>query len=72
VFRLVRQANPQARTIVITGHRAEMDQRVQQLLDEGADAVCYKPFEVPKLLAALNRLTQEEPNPKAASGETPR
>jgi CheY-like chemotaxis protein len=58
VFRLVRQANPQARTIVITGHRAEMDQRVQQLLQEGADAVCYKPFDIPKLLGALNRLTK--------------
>jgi DNA-binding NtrC family response regulator len=72
VFRLVRQANPQARTIVITGHRAEMDQQVQQLLEEGADAICYKPFDIPKLLAALSRLTQEEPNPQAASGETPR
>jgi two-component system, NtrC family, response regulator HydG len=59
VFRLVRQANPQARTIVITGHRAEMDERVQQLVEEGADAVCYKPFEIPKLLAALDQLTQE-------------
>lgn len=57
VFRLVRQANPQARTIVITGHRAEMDQRVQQVLDAGADAVCYKPFDIPKLLTLLNRLT---------------
>jgi two-component system response regulator HydG len=57
VFRLVRQANPQARTIVITGHRAEMDQQVQQLLNEGADAVCYKPFDVPKLLATLGQLT---------------
>jgi CheY-like chemotaxis protein len=57
VFRLVRQANPQARTIVITGHRGEMDQRVQQLLEEGADAICYKPFDIPKLLTALNQLT---------------
>jgi len=58
VFRLVRQTNPQARTIVITGHRTETDQAVQQILDEGADAVCYKPFDVPKLLATLGRLTQ--------------
>ncbi len=57
VFRLVRQANPQARTIVITGQRPEMDQQVQQLLQEGADAVCYKPFDVPKLLTTLDRLT---------------
>jgi two-component system, NtrC family, response regulator HydG len=72
VYRLVREANPQARTIVITGHRAETDQQVQQLLQEGADAVCYKPFEVPKLLAALKQLTNAAPNPQGASGEAPR
>src|ERR1043165_3775440 len=41
VFRIVRQSNPQARTVYITGHRSEMDQLVKQVLDEGADAVCY-------------------------------
>src|SRR5262249_40483516 len=44
VFLRVRQANPQARTIVITGHRSEVDELVQQMVDAGADAVCYKPF----------------------------
>jgi two-component system, NtrC family, response regulator HydG len=63
VFRLVRQANPQARTIVITGHRTEMDEVVQQLRAEGADAVCYKPFDVAKLLDTLHRLTREPPGP---------
>jgi DNA-binding response OmpR family regulator len=57
VFRLVRNANPQARTIVITGHRSETDQAVQQMLAAGADAVCYKPFDIPKLLATLEQLT---------------
>jgi CheY-like chemotaxis protein len=57
VFRLVRQANPQARTIVITGHRTEMDELVRRVLDEGADAVCYKPFDVPQLLGMLTQLT---------------
>jgi CheY-like chemotaxis protein len=57
VFRLVRQSNPQARTIVITGHRTEMDRLVQQVVAEGADAVCYKPFDVPKLLDTLRQLT---------------
>jgi CheY-like chemotaxis protein len=57
VFRLVRQTNPQARTIVITGHRSEMDQVVQRVVDEGADAVCYKPFDVPRLLDVLQKLT---------------
>jgi CheY-like chemotaxis protein len=61
VFRLVRQANPQARTVVITGHRAELEQTVQKVVEEGADAVCYKPFDVGRLLNTLDRLTQEAP-----------
>ena len=44
VFHIVRQANPQARTIVITGHRSEMEQLVEKVMYEGADAVCYKPL----------------------------
>jgi two-component system response regulator HydG len=57
VFRLVREANPQARTVLITGHRSELDQLVQRVVQEGADAVCYKPFDVPKLLSTLEKLT---------------
>jgi CheY-like chemotaxis protein len=59
VFRLVRETNPQARTIVITGHRGEMDEIVRRVVDEGADAVCYKPFDVPRLLTTLEKLTHE-------------
>jgi CheY-like chemotaxis protein len=58
VFRLVREANPQARTIMITGHRSEMDQLVRRAVQEGADAVCYKPFDVPKLLSTLDQLSK--------------
>jgi CheY-like chemotaxis protein len=57
VFRLVRETRPQARTVLITGFPAEMDPLVRQVLSEGADAVCYKPFDVPKLLATLDGLT---------------
>ncbi len=56
IFRLVRKANPQARTVLITGYRQEMDQLVGQILNEGADDVCYKPFDVPTLLDSLKRL----------------
>jgi DNA-binding NtrC family response regulator len=59
VLRLVREANPQARTVLITGHRPEMDQLVEGALAEGADDVCYKPFDIPQLLGALDRLAQE-------------
>jgi CheY-like chemotaxis protein len=57
VFRLVRESNPEARTVVITGHRAELDPLVRRVVSEGADAVCYKPFNVPGLLATLGQLT---------------
>jgi CheY-like chemotaxis protein len=56
VFRRVREANPEARTVVVTGHRAELDPLVRRVVSEGADAVCYKPFDVPSLLATLGRL----------------
>lgn len=73
VFRLVRQAKPEARTVLITGFRTEMDEMVARVLAEGADAVCYKPFDVPNLLGALAKFTRkngshgEEPSAPAAS-----
>ena len=57
VFRLVREKRPEARTVLITGHPVEMDPLVRDALSEGADAVCYKPFDVPGLLATLDRLS---------------
>lgn len=58
VFKIVRDMNPQARTVVITGHRSEMDRLVQKVMNEGADAVCYKPFDVPGLLSLLQKLSE--------------
>ncbi len=60
VFRLVRQTNPNARTIIITGNRTEMEQLIQNVVNEGADAVCFKPFDVPNLLTVLQKFTQEQ------------
>lgn len=56
VFRLVRQANPDARTVLVTGLRNETEQLIDKILAEGADAVCYKPFDVPVLLETLRKL----------------
>jgi CheY-like chemotaxis protein len=61
VFHLVRANTPQARTVVITGFRTEMDQLVQKVVNEGADAVCYKPFDIPRLLDTLGQLTSPQP-----------
>jgi CheY-like chemotaxis protein len=62
VARAVREQNPAARTVLITGFRQEYDDLVRQAVDEGADAVCYKPFDVPHLLATLGRLTGTAPD----------
>ena len=53
----VRQMNPDARTILITGYRDEMELRVQEALGNGADAVCYKPFQMDKLLKTIGQLS---------------
>jgi CheY-like chemotaxis protein len=60
VFHAVREANPDARTVVITGQARELGGLVDQLLLEGADAVCYKPFDVSDLLSTLDRLTRKD------------
>jgi DNA-binding NtrC family response regulator len=63
VFQRVRKTNPEARTVVITGHRVEMGPMIQRVVAEGADAVCYKPFDVPHLLTLLQQLTSSETRP---------
>lgn len=60
VFDLVREADPTIRTVLITGWRSEMNGIVARVLAEGADAACYKPFDVPKLLDTLDQLTQAQ------------
>jgi DNA-binding NtrC family response regulator len=58
VFQMVRQTSPDARTIIITGYASEMERLVQQVIREGADAVCYKPFDMTKLLSTLQELAK--------------
>jgi CheY-like chemotaxis protein len=73
VFRRVRAANPQARTLLITGYRSEADDLVARVLAEGADAVCYKPFDVRRLLDTLKELVgPREGVPGGGPGGPPR
>ena len=60
VFDLVRDADPRIRTVLITGWRSEMNAIVARVLAEGADAACYKPLDVPKLLETLDQLTKAQ------------
>ena len=63
VFRLVRDADPAARTMLITGFRTETDALVAEVGEAGADAVCYKPFDIPGLLSTLRELSQRTRGP---------
>lgn len=56
VFQLVRLANSQAHTVLITGYRAEMEPALERLMDAGADALCSKPFDVEHLFAIIGCL----------------
>lgn len=68
VFRMVRESDPRVRTILITGYRTEMNPLIEQMVAEGADAVCYKPFDMPQLLAKLGELAQPQAE---ETGRTP-
>ncbi len=54
----VRATSPDVRTVLITGFRDEMEELVRLALAEGADAVCYKPFDVPALIETIETLSQ--------------
>lgn len=56
VLTSLRESNPKARSIVITGHRDEMASRVQDAVSNGANAICYKPFDVAALLKTVFQL----------------
>ena len=64
VLKMVRQTDPEARTVLITGFRSEMEELVQSAVKEGADAVCYKPFDVPGLIETIQRLSHEGHDPR--------
>jgi CheY-like chemotaxis protein len=52
-----RQAGCRAPVVVITGHGAEVEAKVRQVLAKGASCVLPKPLDVPALLATVQRLT---------------
>jgi DNA-binding response OmpR family regulator len=57
VFSKVRGIRNQVRVVLSTGHRQQMEERIQRALGDGADAVCYKPFQMAELLTPLKRLS---------------
>ena len=66
VFRQLHQSNPDVRSVLITGCRAEEEPSIQQLKLEGIDAICYKPFDIPELVKH-NRATRRKRRPRTPS-----
>lgn len=60
LLRTLRNVDPESRAVLITGDRTEMDTKVQIAMDAGANAVCYKPFDVDKLLATVEALSHRD------------
>jgi DNA-binding NtrC family response regulator len=60
VLRRVRELAPTARTLLITGYRDETSRLVDEALREGAEGVCYKPFDVPQLLELMRRASSRD------------
>jgi two-component system response regulator HydG len=53
LIRAVSKTNPNARRILVTGFRDESLETIHQLIDQGVDAVCYKPIDIDNLLNML-------------------
>jgi DNA-binding NtrC family response regulator len=71
VLAVLREANPDARAILITGHRRELESLIEEALADGADAICYKPFNLDELLGTLGRLAETARRSRAAAGPPP-
>lgn len=62
MFRTVRTVDPHARTVLVTGFHPETEPLIEVALAEGADAVCYKPFDSHALIDLLERLVGPTPS----------
>jgi two-component system response regulator HydG len=63
VVRMLLKSGNEARAILITGAAAEMETKVHEALATGASAVCYKPFDVDKLLGTIEHLCERPDQP---------
>ena len=61
VARTIRETSPEARIMLMTGYREEMQYVIHKALAAHADAVCYKPLDLPHLLQNLHRLAGQSP-----------
>ena len=57
LLKQIREQHPQVRTVLLTGHRHELNERLQQTAVSGVDVFFYKPLEMDDLLGTLQRWT---------------
>lgn len=53
----IRRQHPQARTVLLTGHRQELSQRLEKNTLHGVDVFFYKPLEMDDFLSTLQSWT---------------
>ncbi|MEX2214162.1 MAG: response regulator [Phycisphaeraceae bacterium] len=58
LLQLIKARQPDARAILISGHRAELDDAVRAATGPSPDAVCYKPIDIESLLTTVRDLTR--------------
>lgn len=58
VFEDLQRLSPETKAILITGHREDMADSIRKLLDQGVEAVCYKPFDPLRLLMTIHSLAR--------------
>ena len=65
LYRELRKIAASTVAIVVTAYASKATS--EEALAEGADAVCYKPFDVPRLLSVLERLAAGHQRPEGGA-----
>ncbi|MBS0266063.1 MAG: response regulator [Planctomycetes bacterium] len=71
VLRALHGAYPEAKVVLMTGFRSELQTLISDALAGSADAVCYKPFDVDHLLGTITQLISSSREPEPASQPDP-
>ena len=66
VMQSIREIDPRARVIVMSGHPSEYLER--RILKEGADAFFHKPMDLPRLILAIQRIEASVAAPQGSDG----
>ena len=56
ILRTIRDSNPMTGVVLVTGHRMETAPLIDELIDNGAASVCFKPLQMQQLLEVMQSL----------------